>query len=80
MNEAFDRVYDVENDPLDITARELANLLDAGLAPTEIDRLRFTRWRLRTHQLDGDGFPQSATNVTSEHPHALRWAGRRGPH
>ncbi len=81
MNEAFERFYDVESDPLDITGQELANLLDSGLQPTEIDRLRFTRWRLRTHQLEGDGWPHSSghnKNAPSSQP--LRWAGHRSSH
>jgi hypothetical protein len=78
MNEAFEQFYAVESDPLDITARELANLLDAGLEPTEIDRLRFTRWRLRTHQLEGDGPPQTSLGDTSSS--SVRWAGRQGAH
>jgi len=30
-----------------ITPHELANMIDAGLSPVIIDRLRFTRWRMR---------------------------------
>ncbi len=57
MEKEFERINDVGREPLDITGAELARLLDAGLDPTEIDRLRFTRWRLRTNQLQGDGWP-----------------------
>jgi hypothetical protein len=78
MNDSVERAYDVEHDPLDITGRELANLLDAGLSSTEIDRLRFTRWRLRTHQLEGDGWPQSGGSVSTQAMRPLRWAGHRG--
>jgi len=41
--------HDRETAPetVDLTPQQLANLLDAGLSPVAIDRLCFTRWRLR---------------------------------
>lgn len=66
MNHAFERYYDLQDEPLDITSGELVDLLDAGLGPTEIDRLRFTRWRLQTRQLAGDGWRQSTGDDAGE--------------
>ncbi len=66
MNEAFERFDNVDHDPLDITAKEIVNLLDVGLSRTEIDRMRFTRWRLRSHQLDGDGWLRSDSDELEE--------------
>jgi len=57
MDNELERTDAPKDEPLDISGPELADLLDAGLEPTEIDRLRFTRWRLRTNQLQGDGWP-----------------------
>lgn len=80
MKEAFERYYEVESDPLDITGRELANLLDAGLEPTEIDRLRFTRWRVRTNQLEGDGVPLRAPEGHQQPLHPVRWTDHSKSH
>jgi hypothetical protein len=38
---------DTAPETIDLTPQQLANLLDAGLSPVAIDRLCFTRWRLR---------------------------------
>ncbi|MGA7670506.1 MAG: hypothetical protein WBW04_08790 [Nitrolancea sp.] len=77
MENEFQRLADIEREPLDISGAELIDLLDAGLQPTEIDRLRFTRWRFRTNQLQGDGWPHFGTRRKPSKTR-MRSAGQRG--
>ena len=77
MENEFERVKDADREALDISGAELADLLDCGLDPTEIDRLRFTRWRLRTNQLQGDGWPHHSGQAKRPRPR-MRSAGRPG--
>ncbi len=80
MKEAFERFDDDDHDPLDITAKEVVNLLDDGFCPTEIDRIRFTRWRLRSHQLDGDGWPRSGGDEVEEESSQDSRTGQHASH
>ncbi len=68
MTYAFDGCHDIESEALDISAMELADLLDSGLLPAQIDRLCFTRWRLRSGQLQGDGWPPADAPANGETP------------
>ncbi len=77
MENEFERINDADREALDISGAELADLLDGGLDPTEIDRLRFTRWRLRTNQLQGDGWPHHSGRAKQSRPR-MRSAGRPG--
>jgi hypothetical protein len=47
VNSATRRERGSTPETIDLTPQQLANLLDAGLTPVAIDRLCFTRWRLR---------------------------------
>lgn len=79
MYNTLPRSHPTHEDPLDITPFELVHLLDAGLDSTEIDRLRFSRWRLRTHRLEGDGWPTSRRRVSDTSTRDRRWIGHREP-
>jgi len=47
VNSSIRHDHDTAPETIDLTPQQLANLLDAGLSPMAIDRLCFTRWRLR---------------------------------
>ncbi|HEX7101254.1 MAG TPA: hypothetical protein VF201_01295 [Nitrolancea sp.] len=47
MNSSTRHDRETASETIDLTPQQLANLLDAGLSPKDIDRLCFTRWRLR---------------------------------
>lgn len=79
MYNTLARSHPTHEDPLDITPFELVNLLDAGLNSTEIDRLRFSRWRLRTHQLEGDSWPLLSRHTYDTSTSDRRWMGHHEP-